>query len=146
MSLSARAHDPTRKYSAGTARSSGWKPFPGATCWTGFMRHNDVLTGAAPMRSVRVEDTVSHEVDMEKGFTVTVIELLVVVVIIGILAAVATTTRNNWNDPTEVLKTKDWQCLETEEREYTYPIQAGKMTIMQTGRREECILWKRKDG
>lgn len=80
---------------------------------------------------------------MGKGFTV--IELLIVIAIVGILTAVAIPAWNNRNGPTEVLKTKDWQCLKHEEREYQYPMMVGKVTIMQTGRRQECVQWKRRD-
>lgn len=78
------------------------------------------------------------------GFTV--IELLIVVAILGILAAVIVPAWNSRNDPTETLKTKDWQCLKEEERTYTYPMLAGKVTIMQTGRRMECVEWRRVAG
>ena len=78
------------------------------------------------------------------GFTV--IELLIVVAIIGILAAVIVPAWNSRNDPTETLKTKDWKCLKEEERTYTYPMLVGKVTIMQTGRRMECVEWRRVAG
>lgn len=76
---------------------------------------------------------------------VTIIELLIVIAIFGILAAVMIPAWKQRNDPTEVLKTQDWQCLKHEEREYTYPMMVGKVTIMQAGRREECVQWKRRD-
>lgn len=80
----------------------------------------------------------------QQGFTV--IELLIVVAIIGILAAVIVLAWNNRNDPTATLKTKDWQCLKEEERTYTYPMLVGKVTIMQKGRRVECVEWRRVAG
>ena len=76
----------------------------------------------------------------------TLIELLIVVAILGILAAVIVPAWNSRNDPTETLKTKDWQCLKEEERTYTYPMMVGKVTIMQTGRRMECVEWRRVAG
>jgi prepilin-type N-terminal cleavage/methylation domain-containing protein len=78
------------------------------------------------------------------GFTL--IELLIVMAIIGILAAMIVPAWISRNDPTETLKTKDWQCLKEEERTYTYPMLVGKVTIMQTGRRMECVEWRRVAG
>lgn len=74
---------------------------------------------------------------------VSIAELLAVVAIVAILAVGAIQAWNNRNEPTETLKLDEWQCLKTEEREYTYPTLIGKITVMQTGRRDECVLWKR---
>lgn len=72
-------------------------------------------------------------------------DLLIVIAICGIFAAAALNVGERSNDQTEVLKTKDWQCLKTEDREYTYPTIVGKVMIQQTGTRSECVLWKRRD-
>lgn len=73
-------------------------------------------------------------------------ELLIVIAICGIFAAAVLNISERSNDQTEVLKTKDWQCLKTEDRKFTYPTMMGKVMIMQTGTRSECVLWKRRDG
>ena len=98
--------------------------------------------GAGPVeRGVSRPVPKRASVGAPNGFTV--IELLIVVAILGILAAVIVPAWNSRNDPTETLKTKDWQCLKEEERTYTYPMMVGKVTIMQTGRWMECVAWRR---
>lgn len=77
-----------------------------------------------------------------RGFTI--IEFLIVIAIAGILLAIAIPAWNNRNNPTVVLKQNEWQCLKTEEREYQYTMQVGKIATVQTGRREECVQWKRR--
>lgn len=79
-----------------------------------------------------------------RGFIL--IELLIVIAIFGILAVLIVPAWTSRNDPTTTLKTKDWQCLKTEERSYIYPMLVGKVTIMQAGRRNECVEWKRVSG
>ena len=112
------------------------------------MKHDEATVRPAPLG--QVERGVSRpvpkraSVGVPNGFTV--IELLIVVAILGILAAVIVPAWNSRNDPTETLKTKDWQCLKEEERTYTYPMMVGKVTIMQTGRRMECVEWRRVAG
>ncbi len=73
------------------------------------------------------------------------VELLLFTAIAGILALVSFSVWSNRNEPTETLRTKDWQCLKTEYRAYTYPMLVGKITTVQTSRREECVLWKRRE-
>jgi prepilin-type N-terminal cleavage/methylation domain-containing protein len=83
---------------------------------------------------------------MQRQHGFTVIELLIIVAILGILAAVILPRWSGRDNPTETLNTKDWQCLKHEERSYTYPMLVGKVTIMQTGRRMECVEWRRVAG
>lgn len=105
----------------------------------------DKTAGVGPVeRGVSRPVPKRASVGVPHGFTV--IELLIVVAILGILAAVIVPAWNSRNDPTETLKTKDWQCLKEEERTYTYPMLVGKVTIMQTGRRMECVEWRRVAG
>ena len=73
------------------------------------------------------------------------VEALIVIAIVGILAVIVIQSWNNRNDPKEILNTNDWICLKTEPREYTYPMIVGKVTIMQTGTKDECVQWKRRD-
>jgi hypothetical protein len=77
-----------------------------------------------------------------RGFTL--IELLIIIAIIILLAAVLVSRWNQRDDPTETLKVNEWQCLKTEERSYAYPMLVGKLTVMNTGRRNECVEWKRR--
>ncbi len=83
---------------------------------------------------------------MQRQHGFTVIELLLIVAILGSLAAVILEWWSGRDNPTETLNTKDWQCLKHEERSYTYPMLVGKVTIMQTGRRMECVEWRRVAG
>ena len=95
-------------------------------------------------RGVRRPAPKRASVGVPHGFTM--IELLIVVTIIGILAVVIVSAWSSRNDPTETLNTKDWQCLKEEVHVYTYPMLIGKVTIMQTGRRMECVEWRRVAG
>jgi prepilin-type N-terminal cleavage/methylation domain-containing protein len=77
----------------------------------------------------------------QRGFTV--LELLIILAIIGILGALIAAFWQSRNDHVERIDTNEWQCLRTEERDYTYPMLVGKITIMQKGRRVECVEWRR---
>lgn len=92
-----------------------------------------------------VERGVSRPATVQaRGFTL--IELLIVIAIVGILAAVFVPMWANRNDPTETLKKKDWQCLKTEPRRYSYITMVGKVPITNYGTRDECVEWKRVAG
>lgn len=105
----------------------------------------DKTAGAGPVeRGASRPAPKRASVGVPHGFTV--IKLLIVVTILGILATVIVPAWNSRNEPTETLKTKDWQCLKEEERTYAYPMLVGKVMIMQTGRRMECVEWRRVAG
>lgn len=70
-----------------------------------------------------------------------IVALAVIVIMVGLGALLLSDLIGD----TETLKRKDWQCLKHKERSYTYPMLVGKVTIMQTGVRTECVEWRRVD-
>lgn len=79
---------------------------------------------------------------LQKG--VAFIEVIFVFAVLAALALVAIEVSHRRKSE-EVFKTKDWECIRKEEREYTYPILIGKITILRRGKREECVYWKKAD-
>ena len=75
---------------------------------------------------------------MNRDFTL--VELLIVLAILGILAAVI---HGSVSTETVELNTSEWICAKTEQRKYQYPQLIGKITIMQTGIRSECVEWRK---
>ena len=79
----------------------------------------------------------------ERGFTL--LDLLIVLAIVWLLAAMVVPAWNAYNANTVILSTDDWRCLQAEEREYSYSTLVGRMPVTRTGRREECVQWRRRD-
>jgi prepilin-type N-terminal cleavage/methylation domain-containing protein len=73
------------------------------------------------------------------GFTI--LELLIVIAICGLIAAVASRYVKH---SSITLKADEWQCMQTQERDYTESVWTGKMSIERTGRRVECVEWLRR--
>lgn len=77
----------------------------------------------------------------QKGLTVIDLALLAAICTV---AALIVLNWIDWSSPTVTLKIKDWDCTRNEERAYQYPMMVGKVTMLQTGRRMECVEWQRK--
>ena len=63
--------------------------------------------------------------------------------IILALAIAASACTKQASTKTVEIDTSEWICAKTEQRKYQYPQMIGKITIMQTGTRSECVEWRK---
>lgn len=75
-------------------------------------------------------------VKKHKGFTV--IDALLVLAIILIPAFLI------WYNYAQTHTHNELACIKQKEREYTYPVMVGKITVILTGKRMECVEWQHK--
>ncbi|MFZ5466601.1 MAG: Flp family type IVb pilin [Pseudomonadota bacterium] len=82
---------------------------------------------------------------MKSNKGVTTIEMLVIVALIGAVVAAFVTELQDSGAQAIKLKKDHWYCAKTAERDHTYPVMVGKVMIMQHERRDECVVWTRRE-